>query len=156
MSETAAARLVADADVLAADVLVGGSPREALDVARAHDWVVLVASERLLEEAAAIIAELGDGDLADAWLELIEDLADVVSIPEGDHPALAAAVAGNAAHVLTFDEDLVSARTNLALQGRVDVSIRRPDAFVSLFDPASMYDHVVGGEYPGPDRDPRG
>lgn len=155
MAEVSPARFVADADVLAADVLVGGPARAAIDLARAHDWVGLVASERLLEEAASIVAELGTRALAEAWLDLIADHVEIVDIPSGDHPALAAAVAGNAAHVLTFDEDLSSAGTNLSLQGRVDVSIRPPDAFVSLFDPASLYEHVVGGAYPGPDHDPR-
>ena len=155
MSEHSSARIVADADVLAADVLVGGPAREALDLVRAHDWITLVASERILEETASILAELGDQSIAEAWRERIDDLAEVVSIPPGDHPALAAAMTGDAAHVLSFDEELVSTRTNVGLQGRVDVSLRRPDAFVSLFDPEPMYEYVVGGEYPGPDRDPR-
>ncbi|MFB6354291.1 MAG: hypothetical protein ABEJ92_09415, partial [Halobacteriales archaeon] len=61
------ARVVADADVLAADLLCGGSAREALDLVRAHDWVTLVASEPLLDDAATVVADLADGDLADDW-----------------------------------------------------------------------------------------
>ncbi|ERH12524.1 MAG: hypothetical protein J07HB67_01544 [halophilic archaeon J07HB67] len=35
------------------------------------------------------------------------------------------------------------------------MSVREPRAFATLFDPESLYPAVVGGEYPGPDRDPR-
>ena len=149
------ASFVADADVLAADLLVGGPARDALDLARAHEWVTVVASEPLLEDAAAVIATTADPDLAEAWRERAADMVDTVSHPPGDHPGLASAVAGNAAHLLSHDAALVSPRSNVALQGRVDVSIRTPEAFVGLFDPASMYETVVGGEYPGPDADPR-
>jgi hypothetical protein len=38
----------------------------------------------------------------------------------------------------------------------MQVSVRPPAAFVALFDAESLYEAVVGGEYPGPDRDPRG
>ena len=150
------ARFVADADVLAADLLVGGPARAALDLARAHDWVTLVASEALLDETEAVIGELADEGLAADWRERIEDLAVLVDHHPGDHPALASAQAGDVRHLLSFDTRLHSAQTNVSLQGRLDISIRSPDAFVSLFDPESMYEVVVGGTYPGPDRDPRG
>ncbi len=149
------ARFVADADVLAADVLVGGAAREALDLARAHDWVRLVASEPLLDDAEYLLVQLASDDLAAAWRDRIEDLAVLVDHPPGDHPGLASALAGDARHLLTFDDDLASARANVSMQGRVAISIRPPDAFVTLFDPGSMYEVAVGGEYPGPDRDPR-
>ncbi|MCF2206595.1 hypothetical protein KVP02_02780, partial [Halobacterium salinarum] len=62
---------------------------------------------------------------------------------------------GGAAHVLTHDDDLQSAATGAALAGRVSVSVKSPRAFARLFDPASLYPVVVGGDYPGPNRDPR-
>ncbi|AQL42591.1 hypothetical protein BV210_07660 [Halorientalis sp. IM1011] len=149
------ARFVADADVLAADLLVGGPAREAIDLARAHDWIDLVASDPLLDDAGAVIADCADDALATDWREKIEALREPVSHPAGDHPALASAYNGDAPHLLTFDEGLQSARAGAALNAHVDVSVREPRAFVALFDPESMYEVVVGGEYPGPDRDPR-
>lgn len=149
------ARFVADADVLAADLLVGGSAREALDVARAHDWVTLVASDPLLADAEAVIADCADADLATDWRERIDRLREPVDHPPGDHSALASAYNGDAPHLLTFDEGLQSAQAGAALRKHVDVSVREPRAFVSLFDPESIYEVVVGGAYPGPDRDPR-
>ncbi|MFB6083593.1 MAG: hypothetical protein ABEJ94_05055 [Halorientalis sp.] len=149
------ARLVADADVLAADLLVGGPSREALDLARAHDWIDLVASDPLLADAEAVITDCADADLAADWRERIGELRESVSHPAGDHPALASAYNGDAPHLLTFDEDLRSVAAGVALNAHVDVSVREPRAFVALFDPESIYEVVVGGEYPGPDRDPR-
>ncbi|MFC6768260.1 DUF7384 family protein, partial [Natrinema soli] len=73
-------------------------------------------------------------------------------------PALASAYRGEAAHLLSYDERLRSAEAGLTLQPRVSVSVRPPDAFARLFDPESLYEAVEaieGGEYPGPDRDPR-
>jgi predicted nucleic acid-binding protein len=149
------ARFVADADVLAADLLVDGPAREALDIARAHDWVSLLASDRLLDDAEAVIADCADAALAGEWRETIEALREPVEHPPGDHPALASAYNGDAPHLLTFDEGLQSVQAGAALRKHVDVSVRDPRAFVSLFDPEAMYEVVVGGAYPGPDRDPR-
>ncbi|PSQ14449.1 hypothetical protein BRC99_02940 [Halobacteriales archaeon QS_7_69_60] len=129
-------RVVADADVLAADLLVGGAAREALDVVRRHSWLELVATEELLAEATAVVAGLADADLADDWRAAAGALADVVEQPPDDHPALAAAYRGDAAQLLSFDD-------------------RLGDAFVAVFDPAAAYEHAVGESYPGPDRDPR-
>ena len=148
-------RVVADADVLAADLLVGGAAREALAVVRRHSWLELVATEELLVEAAAVVAELADADLADDWRAAVETLADVVEQPPDDHPALAAAYRGDAAQLLSFDDRLGSAETGAALQGVMDISVRSPDAFVAVFDPAAVYEHAVGESYPGPDHDPR-
>lgn len=155
MSDVNPARLVADADVLAADVFVDGDARAALDHARAHSWVELAASEPLLDDAEAVIESLGDAGLAADWRERIAGEVTVVSHPAGDHPALGAAHAADAAHVLTYDEQLRSARTGMELKERVDVSVKAPDAFARLFDPERLYPAVVGGDYPGPDRDPR-
>jgi len=73
----------------------------------------------------------------------------------GDHPALASAHAGEAAHLLSFDERLRSAKTGATLRKYVDVSVKHPRAFARLFDPERLYPEVADGEYPGPDRDPR-
>jgi hypothetical protein len=151
-----AARVVADADVLAADLLVGGPAREALDHVRALSWVDLIASDPLLADAAAVIDDLADGSLAADWRERIGRERVRVEQPAGDHPALASAYRGGAAHVLSFDASLSGAGANLSLRSHMQVSVRTPDAFARLFDPAALYEAVEGGEYPGPDRDPRG
>lgn len=149
------ARVVADADVLAADLLVGGAARDALDCVRRHSWVELVATAPLLEDAEAVVAELADEGLAGDWRERVEAECVLVEQEPGDHPALAAARGGEAAHLLSFDEGLGSARTGATLRKYVDTSVKRPRAFARLFDPAALYEAVEGGEYPGPDRDPR-
>ena len=149
------ARVVADADVLAADLLVGGSARAALDHVRSHSWVELVATEELLDDAEAIIAELMNQQLAATWRARIESEVVLVEQPRGDHPALAAAYHGEAAHVLTVDESLTSARAGTAVRKRVATSVKQPDAFARLFDPDRLYPVVADGDYPGPDRDPR-
>ncbi|WP_247729609.1 DUF7384 family protein [Halovivax limisalsi] len=149
------ARVVADADVLAADLLVGESAREALDHVRRHDWVELVASDALLAETERVVANLADADLAADHRARLDDARVAVDHPDGDHPGLASAYAGEAAHLLSFDDRLTSAAAGLTIKPRVDVSVRQPDAFATLFDPESLYEHVVGGDYPGPDRDPR-
>ncbi|WP_246984558.1 DUF7384 family protein [Halorientalis marina] len=148
-------RFVADADVLAADLLLVGAAREAVDLARAHSWLTLVATDPLLDDAAAVVADCADPALADAWREKAATLADVVDQPAGDHPALSAAHNGEATQLLSYDEGLGSAKTGATLRKYVDVSVRTPEAFVRLFDPESIYEVAVGGEYPGPDRDPR-
>lgn len=155
MTDPDPARVVADADVLAADLLTGGSAREALDHVRAHSWVDLVASDPLLEDAEAVVAALADRPLAAEWRERVERERVRVEQAAGDHPALASAYEGKAAHVLSLDEGLTSTGANLSLRPHVQVSVRPPAAFAALFDPASLYEAVEGGEYPGPDRDPR-
>ncbi|QLK27397.1 hypothetical protein HYG81_07300 [Natrinema zhouii] len=149
------ARVVADADVLAADLLVGGDAREALDHVRRHSWVELVASDPLLEETERLVANLTNTELAAEHRERLEVERVAVDQPEGDHPGLASAYRGEAAHLLSSDERLRSAKAGLTLQPRVSVSVRPPDAFARLFDPESLYAVVEDGDYPGPDRDPR-
>ena len=148
-------RIVADADVLAADLFVGGPARDVLDAIRSHSWLELVATEPLLADAAAVITALGDESLATEWREAIEPRCLVVGQPPGDHPALAAAYRASGAHVLTFDEGLTSARANLSMQAHLSVSVRTPAAFATLFDPEALYETTQDGSYPGPDRDPR-
>jgi hypothetical protein len=156
MTADRATRVVADADVLAADVLVGGESRDALDVVREHSWLTLVASEPLLDDAEAVLADLAAPGLAADWRGKMDGLAELVEHPAGDHPALACALHGDAAHVLTLDDRLLGADAAVAVRARVETSVRRPQAFVAVFDPAALYEGVVGDDYPGPDRDPRG
>jgi len=156
MSEADPTRVVADADVLAADLLVGGDARDALDHVRSHSWMTLVASDALLADAEAVIADLADDALATDWRERVERERAAVDHPDGDHPGLASAYRGRAAHLLSFDEGLGSAGANLSLQAHMQVSIRTPDAFARLFDAAALYEATHDDDYPGPDRDPRG
>lgn len=159
-TEPSPARVVADADVLAADLLVGGAARDALDVIRGHSWLTLVASDALLTDAETVIGDVAGGgpaaeSLAADWREKIATLREPVDHPDGDHPGLASAYRGGAMHLLSFDDRLGSAKAGAAFQGRVPLSVREPRAFVTLFDAESLYREVVGGEYPGPDCDPR-
>lgn len=153
--EPSPARIVADSDVLAADLLVDGAARECLDSVRAHSWLTLVASDALLDDAKVVIERLATPELATDWRKRIAELREPVDQPADDHPALASAYHGGAMHVLSFDDRLTSATGNTLVRDRVETAIRPPDAFASLFDPAKLYPDVVGGEYPGPDEDPR-
>lgn len=150
-------RVVAAVDVLAADLLVGGDARAALDHVREHSWVALLASDELLAETERLVADHADPELAADHRKRLEAERVRVEQPPDDHPALASAYQGDAAHLLSYDERLGSAKAGLTLQPRVSLSIRPPDAFATLFDPESLYKTVDGhdGEYPGPDRDPR-
>ncbi|MFB6082005.1 MAG: hypothetical protein ABEJ67_04205 [Halanaeroarchaeum sp.] len=149
------ASVVADADVLAADLFGEETARAAMDRIREHSWVTLVASDPLLDDAAAVVAALADADLAADWRERVSAEARIVEHPDGDHPAFAAALHGEAAHVLSLDESLTSAAGNVAISARVRTSVRTPDAFVRIFDPEALYEAVEGGSYPGPDTPPR-
>ena len=153
MGDDPATRVVADADVLAADLFVDGPARTALEYVRGHSWLDLVASDQLLDDATGVIADLADDDLAAAWRERITEERVAVDHPDGDHPALASAYRGEAGHLLTFDDGLASAATNRSLQAHMTVSIRPPDAFARLFDPASLYESLHDEVYPGPDRE---
>lgn len=148
-------RVVPDADVLVADLLVGGAAREAVDLLVRHDWLTLVASDVLLQDAECVIAELGEEGLATDWRATVEEECEVVDGSEGDHPGLATAYRGEAAHLLSLDEGLTSAQAGISLKPRVDLSVRTPDAFVSVFEPEALYEATQDGEYPGPDRPPR-
>ena len=154
-AESGPARVVAGADVLAADLLVGGAARDALDHLRSHAWTTLLASDPLVNDAEATVAALADADLAAAWRERVEAWRDPVVHPAGDNPVLGSAYRGGAMHLLTFDNRIRSAKAGATLGAELSVSARPPDAFAALFDPESLYPEVVGGVYPGPDRDPR-
>ena len=153
--EPSPARVVADADALAADLLVGGVAREALDALRSHAWVTLVASDRLLADAEAVIASLSDPGLAADWREAAGSWREAVGQPAGDHPALASAYRGGAMQIVSLDPSLTGPGAAAGLRDRLPVSVREPRAFAAVFDPAKLYPDAVGGEYPGPDRDPR-
>jgi len=148
-------RVVADADALAVDLLVGGDAREALDALRSHAWTTLVASDPLLDDAEAVIGSLSDADLAADWRAAVEEWREPVAQPAGDHPALASAYRGGAMQVVSLDPSLTGPRAAAGLRDRLPVSVREPRAFATVFDPAKLYPDAVGGEYPGPDRDPR-
>lgn len=149
------ASVVADADVLAADLLVGGEARATLDLVRSHSWIDLVASDPLLDDAQAVIVDLSDPDLARDWRGRVEQRRIRVTHPPGDHPGLASAYRGRAAHLVSFDETLGSARMGLSIQPHAGLSVRTPRAFVSVFDAEGLYLAARGEDYPGPDRDPR-
>ncbi|MBP1922784.1 hypothetical protein J2751_001800 [Halorubrum alkaliphilum] len=153
--EPSPARVVADADVLAADLLVGGGARDALDILREHSWTTLVASDPLLDDAAAIVASLTDPDLASDWREKVAAWRDRVDHTDGDHPALASAYHGGAMQVISLDPTLTGPKAAAGLRDRLPVSVREPRAFATVFDPERLYPAVIGGEYPGPDRDAR-
>jgi len=153
--EPSPTRIVADADVLAADCCLDSEARAALDLLRQHSWTTLVASDQLLAEAEAVIASVGDESLAADWRERIEAWREPVDQPAGDHPALASAYRGGAMHLLSFDDQLTGSAAGAALHNRFPVSVRQPDAFTLLFDPESLYEAELSGDYPGPDRDPR-
>jgi predicted nucleic acid-binding protein len=153
---TEVTRVVADADVLAADLFIDNTARASLDTIRAHSWIELVASDQLLDDSEAVIATLSDDELASDWRETIETERVAVEHPPEDHPALASAYHGEAAHVLSFDKRLQSAKAGVKLKKHMDTSIKHPDAFARLFDPERLYEAVFDGSYPGPDREPRG
>jgi predicted nucleic acid-binding protein len=155
MTDPDPTRVVADADVLAADLLVGGPARDALDAVREHSWMELLASDQLIADAASVVSSFADEPLAADWRERVDAERVAVDHPDGDHPGLASAYQGGAAHLLTFDPDLASAKTGLSIQPHVGLSVRHPRAFATVFDPVGLYEASVGGEYPGPDRDPR-
>jgi hypothetical protein len=154
--EPSPARVVADADVLAADLLVGGDARRALEVLWVHPWTTLVASDALLADATALIDRLADESLAADWRLAVDDWREPVTQPAGDHPGLASAYRGGAMHVLSFDDDLTGAAAGASLSTRLSVSVRAPAAFALLFDPVSLYETVEDGPYPGPARTSRG
>jgi len=80
------ARVVADADVLAADLLLGGDAREALDHVRRHSWVELVASDPLLAQTERLVSKLADPALAADHRERLEAERVSVDQPEGTTP----------------------------------------------------------------------
>ena len=142
-------RIVAGADVLAADLLVDGDARAALDHVREQSWLTLVASDPLLDDAEAVIETLADDALAADWRTRIEAEREGVSHPPEDHPGLASAYRGEASHLLSYDESLQSANAGLSIQPYADLSVRPPDAFARLFDAQSLYEATFDDDYTG-------
>lgn len=149
------AGIVADADVLAADVLIDGPARRAMDLVRSHGWISLYYSEPVIEDTVAVLETIASATIASEWRTLITALGIPVEHPPDDHPAIGAALSADAANVLSYDESLLTAAAGTAIRTHGETSVKRPDAFVRLFDPERVYPVVVGGAYPGPDRDPR-
>jgi micrococcal nuclease len=110
---------------------------------------------RLYDAPFSKRASCADPELAAAHREKLDDVRVRVDHPEGDHPAVASADHGDAAHLLSFDEDLGSAQAGAALRAHVDTSVKHPDAFARLFAPERLWPEVGDGAYPGPDWDPR-
>ncbi|MFB6118229.1 hypothetical protein [Halosegnis sp.] len=148
-------RVVADADVLAADLLVGGRARDALDALWCHSWTTLIASQQLLADTEAIVARLADSKLAAAHRARLAEWTERVDHPPGDHPGLASAYRSGAPHLLSLDPSLTSVSAGANLRAYAEVSVRTPDAFAQLFDPERLWPTVGEGPYPGPDREPR-
>lgn len=150
-------RIVVDVDVLAADLLCGGLPRECIDIIRSHSWLELVVTEQLLEETQTVISRLTESSLADAWSRKMDDWDQVhiVDQPPDDYPALAAAYQGQVPHLVSMNERLQSIQAGMELQSRLTVSIRSPAAFVQVYDPGAIYGLIYEDEYEGPDQDAR-
>ncbi|MFW6448410.1 MAG: DUF7384 family protein [Halobacteriota archaeon] len=148
-------RVVADADVLVADLFVDAEARAAMDLIRSHTWFELVASEPLLATARAAIVSLADAELADDWLERVRGEARLVEHPAGDTPALASAYHAGAGHLVTYDPQLRSAATGVRMRRAMPLSVRHPRAFADRVDPAVVYEVATDEPYPGPDADPR-
>lgn len=148
-------RIVADIDVLAADLFVDGEARAVMDLIRAHNWIDLYASDILLERTMTVIDRLGSASLAEQWRKKIDRLVETVDHPSGDHPALGTAYQSTAAHLITYDATLRSVDTGVAIRAARPLSIRDPDAFLAVVDPDALYEATFDRPYPGRDRDPR-
>lgn len=149
-------RVVADADVLAADLFIDGPARAAMDVVRSHSWLELFASDALLDEAETVITRLGSPALAADWRTQLQDHRHFVDHEPGDTPSIASAYAAEAGHLLTYDDRLTGATAGVTMRRAMPLSVRTPEAFVATVDVASLYAAAIGGDYPGPDADPRG
>ncbi|WP_240625294.1 DUF7384 family protein [Halonotius pteroides] len=147
--------VVADADVLVADLCGDGDASAALESLWQHAWTTLVASDDLLADAEAVIETVADNDLATDWRTAIDSWREPVVHPPGDHPALASAYRGGAMHLLSFNTGLTGAQAGATLSGQFPVSVRSPAAFAQLFVPDRLYGTVADDSYPGPDREPR-
>lgn len=130
--------VVPDVDVLAADLLVGGPSREAMELLRSHDVLTLVTSDALATATRRLIATLTDESLATDWERRFLSDATVVTPTIDGHPALAAAKAGNAATVLSLDATLQSAAAGVAIRPHVDTSVKAPAAFCRLLDAETL------------------
>ena len=148
--ERSIARVALDLSVLIDDLCGVGAPHEVGERLRAHGWIEpVIAASTAARIQEALVTMVGAGT-ADAWAAATERMH-VISVPHGDHPALAAAYRGGARHLVTDDEALVGAETGATLGPRVGVSARTPPAFLQLYDPAAAYAALFDDAYPGPD-----
>lgn len=154
MDEPDPTRIVADTDVLAADLFIGGAAREALDLVRSHSWLTLVATQDLLEEAERVITTLGNQDLGRVWRSRMDEEVELITSVASGHSGLVAAASADAATVLSFDEHLQSAAAGVTIRSRVATSVKSPAAFISIVDPATLHETLFDRPYPGRDRDP--
>jgi predicted nucleic acid-binding protein len=146
--------IVPDADVLAADLFGVGAARKALDPFRSHQWLQVYSSPVILSDADALISYFGDELLASAWKHRARDWVHLENHHEDDHPALACAYRSGAQHILSLDQQLLSAGAGAHLGRKLSISVREPEAFANLFEPASFYALVHDDEYCGPDSNP--
>lgn len=131
-------RVVADVDVLAADVFLDGSARAAVSLIRESPDLTLVVTDDLLTEARDLIADFTDDSVAAAWERCARTDFHVVDPSSSGHPALVAAEAGDAATVLTHDEQFQTASAGVAIRTYVETSVKSPEAFVALVERSSF------------------
>ena len=149
-AERSIARVALDLSVLIDDLCGVGAAYDVGERLRAHGWIEpVIAASTAARIQEALVTMVGAGT-ADAWAAATERMH-VISVPHGDHPALAAAYRGGARHLVTDDEALVGAETGATLGPRVGVSARTPPAFLQLYDPAAAYEALFDDAYPGPD-----
>lgn len=127
-------RVVVDSGVLAGDVKKEKSAKIVMEIIRRSPWIVIIASIPLLDEAQTVIETDFGEELAKKWREDIESMCEIVDHLEGDHPALASAYVGNAQHIISGDEMLTNAKAGVAIRTKIETSVKRPDAFVKLFE----------------------
>tara|TARA_A100001037_G_scaffold238258_1_gene217603 strand:+ start:894 stop:1304 length:411 start_codon:yes stop_codon:yes gene_type:complete len=127
-------RVVVDSGVLVEDAKKEKSAKIVMDIIRKSPEMVIIASMPLLDEAQKVIETDLGGELADRWREDIESICEIVDHLEEDHPALASAYVGNAQHIISRDERLTNAKAGVAIRTKIETSVKRPDAFVKLFE----------------------
>ena len=127
-------RVVVDSGVLAGDVKKEKSAKIVMEIIRRSPWIVIIASIPLLDEAQTVIETDFGEELAKKWREDIESMCEIVDHLEGDHPALASAYVGNAQHIISRDGRLTNAKAGVAIRTKIETSVKRPDAFVKLFE----------------------
>ena len=127
-------RVVVDSGVLAGDVKKEKSAKIVMEIIRRSPWIVIIASIPLLDEAQTVIETDFGEELEKKWREDIESMCEIVDHLEGDHPALASAYVGNAQHIISGDEMLTNAKAGVAIRTKIETSVKRPDAFVKLFE----------------------
>ncbi len=130
--------IVADVDVLAADLFIDGFAREALSMIRETPALSLVLTDTLIDQTVAVIEHFGDTELADTWEHRVRTDFETVEPVLAGHPGLVAAAAASAGTLLSHDERLQRARAGVAIRARVATSVKSPRAFVSIVDPSTL------------------